>query len=119
MATPEFSFELLQMDSIIADPKTKVKMIADPKSMGWFTGKFTGFSLYFMGKSTSTNPDPQSGQQFSGAKRVPPWLCLQGLYLQSVDWDGPLCEVAQEARASPEALLGHGSHGNLESREIW
>jgi len=34
-------------------------MIADPKSMGWFTGKFAGFSLYFMGKSTSTNPDPQ------------------------------------------------------------
>ena len=63
-----------------------------------------------MGKSTSTNPDPQSGQQFSGAKKVFPWLC-RGLYLQSVDWDGPLCEVAQEARASPEALLGLGSYG--------
>lgn len=33
------------------------------------------------------------------------WLHFSGLYLQSVDWDGPLCEVAQEARASPEALV--------------
>ena len=33
-------------------------------------------------------------------------LALAGLYLQSVDWDGPLWEVAQEARAAQEALLG-------------
>ncbi|CAK9038447.1 unnamed protein product [Durusdinium trenchii] len=33
------------------------------------------------------------------------WLHVSGLYLQSVDWDGPLWEVAQEARAAQEALI--------------
>ena len=33
------------------------------------------------------------------------WVHFTGLYLQSVDWDGPLSEVAQETRASSEALI--------------
>eukprot|EP00913_Durusdinium_trenchii_P017765 g16692.t1 len=38
-----------------------------------------------------------------GAGKV--WVMLSGLYLQSVDWENPLSEVAEEANASKGALI--------------